>query len=471
MFRMKFLLLILVLQGTASQVVASTSYASLKEDEMAFAKNFLASFYDLQPEGNATARAKVKWSSMEDKIQEMQAFLGLAVTGQLDAPTLNMMHTPRCGVPDVSPFRTFEGKPVWWKRLITYRINNYTPDMRREDVDAAIQKAFQVWSDVTPLKFRRLHVGEADIMIRFAARAHGDFSPFDGRGGVIAHAYAPGANLGGDAHFDEDEFWTKNRQGTNLFLVAVHELGHALGLGHSNDRKAIMFPTYSYIDPNTFRLSADDIRGIQHLYGVPEKPDSPSNPPSTCNPNLHFDAVSTVGNKIFYFKDRFLWQRLPESPRIIISSISSLWPNLASGIQAAYEIGYRKQLFLFKDDKYWLLSNLRPQPNYPKSIYSLGFPDYVKKIDAAVFNPSYFKTYFFVDNQYWRYSEMEQRMDPGYPKLITRHFRGIGPKIDSVYYYNRHYYFFQGSTMLEYDVQVNRVTKKLKSSSDFGCEK
>ena len=40
--------------------------------------------------------------------------------------------------------------------------------MRPEDVDDAFQKAFQVWSDVTPLKFRKIHENEADIMIQFA---------------------------------------------------------------------------------------------------------------------------------------------------------------------------------------------------------------------------------------------------------------------------------------------------------------
>lgn len=58
---------------------------------------------------------------MENKIQEMQQFLGLKVTGKLDTSTLNMMHTPRCGVTDVHHFKTMQGRPVWKKRLITYR--------------------------------------------------------------------------------------------------------------------------------------------------------------------------------------------------------------------------------------------------------------------------------------------------------------------------------------------------------------
>lgn len=43
--------------------------------------------------------------------------------------------------------------------------------------------------------------------------------------------------------------------------------------------------------------------------------------------------------------------------------------------QATYEIGARSQVFLFKDDKYWLISDLKPQPNYPKWTHCLDFPD------------------------------------------------------------------------------------------------
>ncbi|KAJ8265837.1 hypothetical protein COCON_G00149360 [Conger conger] len=146
--------------------------------------------------------------STSKALKRLQRQLGLEETGQLDQPTVTAMKQPRCGVPDIRNYQTFAGDLKWDHNDVTYRIMNYSPDMEASVTDDAFARAFKVWSEVTPLTFTRLYDGTADIMVSFGKADHGDPYPFDGKDGLLAHAYPPGQGLQGDAHFDDDEFWT-----------------------------------------------------------------------------------------------------------------------------------------------------------------------------------------------------------------------------------------------------------------------
>ncbi|XP_067095278.1 matrix metalloproteinase-9 isoform X2 [Osmerus mordax] len=154
-------------------------------------------------------RSGIQFQGSSSKaLMKMQRQMGLEETGLLDEPTMAAMKHPRCGVPDVRSYQTFAGDLKWDHHDVTYRILNYSPDMEESLIDDAFARAFKVWSDVTPLTFTRLYDGTADIMISFGRADHGDPYPFDGKDGLLAHAYPPGEGVQGDAHFDDDEYWT-----------------------------------------------------------------------------------------------------------------------------------------------------------------------------------------------------------------------------------------------------------------------
>ena len=139
---------------------------------------------------------------------------------------------------------------------------------------AMIRAALQAWSDVANIRFVQVEdagsnmgVGMmADIRIGMATgmrpgvAGFGDFPAYQGNGGRFPAS--------GDVVLDAN----LSSSLAGFYVVALHELGHAIGLGHETAVSAIMNPSASSqlfgTGPFGTALQPDDIAGMRALYGA-----------------------------------------------------------------------------------------------------------------------------------------------------------------------------------------------------------
>jgi hypothetical protein len=168
---------------------------------------------------------------------------------------------------------------------VFYYYSNVTSQLNATAAKAEIARAMAQWANVVKVTWAPGTSASANqtVNILWATYAHGDAYPFTGATGMIAHTFYP-ANpnpepIAGDMHLNDSFAWGIGTN-TDLFSVTLHELGHALGLGHSDNPNDVMYPYYKMVTG----LAPDDIAAIQTLYAAQTGATAPAPTPAPTSP-------------------------------------------------------------------------------------------------------------------------------------------------------------------------------------------
>ncbi|MCP3916664.1 MAG: matrixin family metalloprotease [bacterium] len=164
-----------------------------------------------------------------------------------DGPA-HVAFTVRGRMPDVDP--------------VTYAIEETGGPLAADVFEREIEAALAAWRDAGPVRFERGELGSADVTFGWRSGAH-DACPSFGADARIAHTgpTTPGTFV----HFDAARAWVPRAdEGESLYHTALHEIGHALGLGHSGDPGAVLNAEYANA-PAVPSLS--DRAALASLYG------------------------------------------------------------------------------------------------------------------------------------------------------------------------------------------------------------
>jgi hypothetical protein len=200
-----------------------------------------------------------------------------ATSGQLDDATSQALalyqkrHAlHRCGMPDLINGVAFVTRCSWPTPQLTFAFEDGTADTAGEF--GAVRAAFATWAAAVPVLFTEVgRTQSPDVAIDWRPANDPDHSMI---GGILAHSnFPPGCGAISDdlpkpVHFDDSEHqWSVGAVpgAFDIETVALHELGHILGLQHSDVPGSVMFPT---VDDNATNraLTPDDLSGIRTLY-------------------------------------------------------------------------------------------------------------------------------------------------------------------------------------------------------------
>ena len=169
--------------------------------------------------------------------------------------------------------------PTWGQAQMSYRINSANLDLSAAGAEAAVRSGADAWQAQT-----------GAFRFNYAGSSSQSTTTNDGINLVLFRNAQNGSALAttywwssGSRIIDADIiFWdatatffagsTGCSGGFYIEDVAVHEFGHALGLGHSAAISATMYPSTSACNTQNRTLDGDDISGVRALYPPASSP-------------------------------------------------------------------------------------------------------------------------------------------------------------------------------------------------------
>lgn len=159
---------------------------------------------------------------------------------------------------------------------------------------ASISAAFADWASYANISFRQVaSTASAQIVLSEA--------PIDGPNNVLgetSYSYYGTAFSSASIVFDSGEGWHSSgggvvsASGVNFFVVALHEIGHSIGLDHYNDAPAVM---NAYVSPGITDLASSDIHAVQAIYGA--RPGSVADSSNAFGTTIH--RATSIGGELY----------------------------------------------------------------------------------------------------------------------------------------------------------------------------